>query len=342
MMAFPFFPVWKGAVGMIKTEILKILRESKDYVSGQELCTGLGVSRTAIWKVMNQLKEEGYEINAISNKGYKLAAQEDVLSKEEIESRMETERIGRKVLYFNELDSTNTYAKKAAEEPDSDGTLIVADTQNAGKGRRGKTWVSFKETGIWMTIILKPKIAPKSASMLTLVAGMAVCTGISKVLQLETRIKWPNDVIINGRKICGILTEMSTEIDYINHVVVGIGVNANMEEFPEEIKQTATSLALEQGHKIMRAELIAGIMKEFEQFYHIFLETENLENLQEEYNSRLVNRGKEVVILTGDSKLEAIACGIDKDGELLVKTKDGSLQAIVAGEVSVRGVYGYI
>lgn len=327
---------------MIKTEILKILRASKEYISGQELCTRLGVSRTAVWKVMKQLKEEGYEINAISNKGYKLQAQKDILSKGEIESRMETEVMGRRVVYFDEIDSTNIYAKKAAEEPNAEGVLIVADMQIAGKGRRGRTWDSQVGTGIWMTLILKPDVPPENASMVTIIAGLGVASAINKELGLESLIKWPNDIVVHGKKVCGILAEMSTEMDYINHIVVGIGINANTEEFPEEIKEKATSLAIEKGNKIVRAELIACIMKEFEKYYQVFLDTNDLQNLIEEYNSYLVNYNKEVVIQNGSEKLEAMAYGINKKGELLVRTKEGEEKTIMAGEVSVRGIYGYV
>ncbi|ROR28578.1 BirA family biotin operon repressor/biotin-[acetyl-CoA-carboxylase] ligase [Mobilisporobacter senegalensis] len=326
----------------MKKEILKILKNNKEYVSGQELCKGLGVSRTAVWKVMNQLKEEGYEIESVSKKGYKLLDKPDILSREEIESQMDTEVFGKKVVYFDEIDSTNIYAKKLGEEMDSHGILVVADRQIQGKGRRGRDWDSPKGSGVWMTLVLKPGIKPADASMITLVAGLSVCKAIQKLYGANCLIKWPNDIVINGKKICGILTEMSTEFDYINHLVVGIGININTMEFPEELKLTATSIEKECGSRVLRSELIAAIMKEFELNYNIFMETCDLEGLMKDYNKYLVSINKEVVIIEAGQKYEAIALGINKNGELRIRTKDGEEKNVFSGEVSVRGIYGYI
>lgn len=326
----------------MKKEILRILKDNNEYVSGQELCNNLGVSRTAIWKVMNQLKEEGYEIEAVSKKGYKLIDKPDILSKEEIESQMDTEVFGKRVVYFDEIDSTNIYAKKLGEEANSHGTLVVADRQIQGKGRRGRDWISPKGSGIWMTLILKPNLNPAQASMITLVAGLSVSSAINTLYSVQSFIKWPNDIVINGKKICGILTEMSTEFDYINHLVVGIGINVNTEEFPGELKNIATSITKECGKTILRSELISAIMKEFEFYYNIFMKTSNLEKLMEDYNERLVSKDRDVVIIEAGSKYEARALGINKSGELRIKTKDGEEKNVFSGEVSVRGIYGYI
>lgn len=326
----------------MKSEILRILKNSTDYVSGQELCNLLGVSRTAVWKVMNQLKEEGYQIDSVSKKGYRLLESPDILSKEEIKSQMETVSLGTEVVYLDAVDSTNTYAKSIADNGGIHGTLVVAGMQTVGKGRRGRTWVSPKDTGIWMTLILKPDMKPVGASMLTLVAGLAVARAITQETGEECQIKWPNDIVMNGRKVCGILTEMSTEFDYINHVVVGIGINANIREFPEELQQTASSLLLESGHAVHRAKLIARVMKEMESCYEIFLRTQDMSALMAEYNERLVSLDKEVVILRGNDRIEAVSLGIDKEGELLIRTRDNHIEKVVAGEVSVRGVYGYV
>lgn len=326
----------------MKKEILRILRSHKDYVSGQELCNHLSVSRTAIWKVMNQLKEEGYEIEAVSKRGYKLVGQSDILTQEEIESRIETEVFGRRVVYFEGIDSTNTYAKKLAEELDTHGALIVANEQYHGKGRRGKNWDSPKEGGIFMTLILKPNIPPLRASMLTLVAGLAVSNSIYQLYDIKNQIKWPNDIVINGKKVCGILTEMSTEFDYINHLVIGIGINANQDEFQEEVRQVATSLSLEYGKKILRAKLIASIMKNLEEYYHVFMKTANLAELKKEFNQRLASKDSQVVVIEAGTKYEATALGINDEGELHIKTKEGIEKNIISGEVSVRGIYGYV
>lgn len=327
----------------MKTEILRILRNSDQYVSGQELCEGLGVSRTAVWKVINQLKEEGYNIEAVSNKGYLLTKVPDVVSTAEIESRVTTKTIGRTVLFYQEVDSTNTIAKKIAEEPNTHGTLVIAEKQNMGKGRRGRSWSSPEGSGVWMTLVLKPNIYPRVSPMLTLVAALSVVKSIRELYKLEALIKWPNDIVIHGKKVSGILTEMSAEVDYINHVVIGIGINGNTTDFPKDISNRATSLFLERKEKILRAELIANIMKEFEQNYEIFLRSQSLEELSKEYNHLLVNVNQEVKIIENDLEYYGIALGINDNGELIIReANSGNIKSIKSGEVSVRGLYGYV
>ena len=326
----------------MKGEILKLLKETDGYVSGQELCRQFGVSRTAVWKVMNQLKEEGYEIEAVRNRGYALKGFADVLSAEEIMSSIHTEWAGRQVVYFDETDSTNIQARRLAEQKAPHGTLVVADRQNGGRGRRGRGWTSPSGVGIWMSLVLRPKISPASASMLTLVAALSVREGIEKETGLLAGIKWPNDLVLNGKKICGILTEMSTELMEIQYVVPGIGINVNQTEFPDEIKETAASLYLESGKIWKRSGLIAAIMEAFEKNYDIFLETGDMSGLMEEYNQYLVNRGKEVCVLAPQGEYRAMADGINREGSLLVTRADGTREEIISGEVSVRGIYGYV
>ena len=325
----------------MKEKILKCLREAEDYVSGQELCQMFDVSRTAIWKVMNQLKEEGYVIDAVKNKGYRLVQTPDLVTAEEVESLLETSWAARPVVYEEEQASTNQTAKMLAEQGASHGTLVVAERQVSGRGRRGRPWHSPKGSGIWMSILLRPQIHPMSASMLTLVAAMAVYDAISSRVE-GCAIKWPNDIVIDGRKVCGILTEMSTQIDYINHVTIGVGINVNLTEFPEEIRETATSLRLECGHVVKRAPLIAAVMKRFEQNYTVFLEHGDLSGLKERYSELLVNKDREVRILGAKEQYNAYALGINQTGELIVRKEDGTEEAVYAGEVSVRGVYGYV
>lgn len=326
----------------MKAKILKMLRESGGYVSGQELCERLGVSRTAVWKVINQLKQDGYQVEAVRNKGYHIVDTPDVLTKEELESLMYTEWAGREVFYFAETDSTNIRAKSLAEQGVSHGTLVVADMQYAGKGRRGRGWVSATGTSIYMSVILRPVFSPVKAPMLTLVMAYSVSQAIRELEDLDVMIKWPNDLVLNGKKICGILTEMSAEIDYVNHVVIGVGVNTNEERFPDEIKQTATSLQMEKGSRIKRAGLIACIMKKFEENYELFLQTEDLSVMREAYNEVLVNNARQVRVLEPGHEYDAVALGITKTGELQVEKEDGMKEEIFAGEVSVRGIYGYV
>lgn len=326
----------------MKSEILRLLKESNTYISGQQLCEQFQVSRTAVWKVIDQLKKEGYQIEAVRNKGYRLIDSPDVMSKAEIESLMDTKWAGSNVVYYDEIDSTNNRAKEAGDNKAPQGTLFVADMQVAGKGRRGRVWQSPAGSSIYMTILLYPEISPLKAPQLTLVMAIAVAEGIKEVTGLDTKIKWPNDIVVNGRKICGILTEMSTEIDYINHVVVGAGINVNQDDFPEDIRKTASSLKMELGKQVKRSELIAAIMKSFEKDYEIFVKTEDLSGLQELYNSMLVNLDRDVKVLEPGNEYEAHALGINKTGELIVRTAEGEEKEIYAGEVSVRGVYGYV
>lgn len=327
----------------MKSEILKLLKEAEGYISGQELCERFGVSRTAVWKVINQLKEEGYEIEAVRNKGYILTGVGDVLLAEELESAIHTKWAGHPVICFGETDSTNIQARRLADEEHAPhGTLVTAEQQNGGKGRRGRTWESPSGVGIWMSLLLRPEIHAVSASMLTLVAALAAKKGIFEATGIQSEIKWPNDLVLNKKKICGILTEMSTELMEIQYVVIGTGINVNIKEFPEEIKETATSLFLETGKTHNRSRIIAEIMKAFEEYYEIFAETEDMSGLMEQYNKSLVNLGREVCVLAPSGEFRGICEGIDDQGSLIVRREDGTVSHVVSGEVSVRGIYGYV
>ncbi|MDD6744262.1 MAG: biotin--[acetyl-CoA-carboxylase] ligase [Roseburia porci] len=325
----------------MKSEILEALRETDGYVSGQDLCNKFGVSRTAVWKAIKQLKEAGYEIEAVPNKGYHIVSAPDLMNKVELESIRNTTWAGQEIYYYDVTDSTNIRAKELAEEGHPSGTLVVADRQESGRGRRGRSWDSPSGTGIFMTLLLKPEMNPNHASMLTLVAAMAVARAISKCADTEALIKWPNDIVIGEKKICGILTEMSAQFDFINHIVIGIGINVHNEHFPEEIVETASSILLQTGKRIRRAELIEQILEQFEHYYAIFMETEDLSGLVKEYNSILVNMNKSVRVLDPKEPFEGKAMGITKKGELIVDTWE-SRKMVSSGEVSVRGLYGYV
>lgn len=325
----------------MKAEILRMLREQSEYVSGQQLCETLGVSRTAVWKVINQLKEEGYQIEAVRNKGYHITGYPDRLSPDEVQSLTETKWAGAKVIYYEETDSTNIRAKALAEEGAEHGTLVIAGRQNAGKGRRGRGWISPKGENIYMSILLRPEFEPSKAPMLTLVMAYSVAQALREKEEINAKIKWPNDVVLHKKKICGILTEMSAEIDYINHVVIGVGINTNMEQMEAEIAEKATSLKIEEGRTVMRAGLIAQVMKYFEENYEKFMKDGDLSEIKDAYNDMLVNQDRDVRVLEPGNEYDAHAIGINETGELLVKKEDGSLEKIFAGEVSVRGIYGY-
>lgn len=328
----------------MKTEILKILRGTDGYVSGQELCDKLGVSRTAVWKVIGSLKEEGYEIDAVSRKGYRLLSSPDAVSESEIASRISDGVFGQRVVSYEITDSTNTRAKQLAEEGAVHGTLVVANMQTAGKGRRGRSWQQEEGSVIAMSLLLRPVFSPDKASMLTLLAAHSVAGAIEAVTGLPAAIKWPNDIVINRKKTVGILTEMSLGVEQaaIDYIVIGIGINVNNTAFPEDIRDMATSLYLEKGERVSRSVLIAESMRRLEADYEAFLETEDLSAILQDYNTHLISMNKEVRVLDPKGEYTGISRGMDAQGELLVERADGELIKVYAGEVSVRGLYGYV
>lgn len=325
----------------MRTELLTMLRETNDYVSGQKICDTFGVSRTAVWKAVNQLRSHGYEIEAVPNKGYRLLEVPDILNRNELMSRRKTAWIGAETLCYDTIDSTNAQATRLAESGYGNGTLIIADEQTAGRGRRGRSWESPSGNSIYMSLLLKPDINPNNASMITLVAALAVAGAITQITGQKAGIKWPNDIVVNGKKVCGILTEMSAQFDYVNHIVVGIGINVNTEIFGEEISHMATSLFAETGNRINRAELIEAVWEHFEEVYGIYLETQDLQKLVKEYNANLVNMHQNVKVLDPKEPFEGRAMGITPRGELMVDTWE-SRKLVSSGEVSVRGIYGYV
>lgn len=325
----------------MKEKILDLLRSAEDYLSGQELCEQFGVSRTAVWKVIRQLEEEGYVIDAVRNRGYRLMQEPDVLNVDRVRACLHTKWAGKTLLYFDSIDSTNAEAKRQAENGAEHGLLVISDHQTAGRGRRGRVWESQKGEGIFVTLLLKPDIEPVNASMLTLVMGLAVRDALAQVEHLDVQIKWPNDIVCDGKKICGILTEMSAQMDYINHIVIGLGINVYHQTFPAEMEQIATSIYQQTGARISRAELIAEVMDRFETYYAQYLKTQNLFYLMDRYNEQLINRGRKVQVLDAKAGFSGTAIGINEIGELLVQTDEG-VRAVSAGEVSVRGVYGYV
>ena len=326
----------------MKTKILRTLRQADGFVSGQDICNELNVSRTAVWKAVNQLKAVGYEIDAVQKKGYRITSYPDVVYENELQSIRNTQWAGQKIVYFDETDSTNTRAIEFALKDFPNGTLVVAEKQTAGKGRRGRTWETLEGNGIFMSLMLKPDIKPNNASMLTLVAALSVAKAIADVTGEQAYIKWPNDIVMNGKKVCGILTEMSAQFDYINHLVIGIGINVHNKDFPEEIANMASSLMMEcDGRRFHRADIIEKTLEYFEEYYEIFTKTENLEALVGEYNSILVNMHESVKVLDPKEPFEGKAMGITKNGELIVDTWE-SRKLVSSGEVSVRGIYGYV
>ncbi|MDO4323707.1 MAG: biotin--[acetyl-CoA-carboxylase] ligase [Lachnospiraceae bacterium] len=326
----------------MKSRILRALSHTEGYVSGQELCEELEVSRTAVWKVINQLKEEGYEIESVPRKGYRILKRPDTITAEEVGSRIETKWAGKTIYSLETVDSTNNEASRLAENGAAEGTLVLAEEQGKGKGRRGRSWVTPAGSAVAMSLVVRPQIPPSRASMMTLVMGLAVAYGCRDCCGVETGIKWPNDIVVDGKKICGILTEMSSEIDYIKYLVIGAGINTNIESFPPELQQKAVSLHQITGSRPDRAALIAACMKRFEEFYEAFLETQDFSLLRKPYNDLLIGIGSKVRVLEPGNEYDGISEGIDEMGELLVRREDGTLEKVYAGEVSVRGIYGYV
>ena len=328
----------------LKSEILKLLKEHSDgFISGQYISNKLGVTRTAIWKYINHIKEDGYEIESISNKGYRIISSPDLLTSEEIESYLVTSFIGRNIIHFNSIDSTNSKAKQLADSGEIDGTIVISEEQLNGRGRLGRSWISPQYKGVWMSIILRPDLNPMDAVKLTQIAAAAVVKA-SEELNIKTYVKWPNDIVMNHKKICGILTEMNAELTRINYVVVGIGINVNIDatEFPEDIRDIATSLKIETKHSINRKELVGRILNNFEDLYIQFVEQNNIEASIDICRQNSAVIGKEINIINRDKSIAAKVLNIDSDGRLLVEYEDGRQENLISGEVSIRGKGNYI
>lgn len=328
----------------MKNKILSLLRSGEEYISGQQICEQLGVSRTAVWKAVNSLKADGYEIEAVQNRGYHLVSAPDVLSETEIRLHRTDKWRDCPMAVFDTTDSTNNQVKRLMDEGAPEGTLCVADVQTAGKGRRGRRWETPAGIAIAMSFGLRPKFDPSRASMITLLAALASCRAVEELTGRTPQIKWPNDLVMNKKKLNGILTEMILEADYIQQIIVGIGFNVHHEpaHFPEELQEKATSLWMECGEHYSRAELVALVMKHFTGYYEQFEREQSLAFIREEYNSLLVSCGQEVRILTPWEEWTGISEGINETGGLMVRTADGECKEVTAGEVSVRGIYGYV
>lgn len=264
-----------------------------------------------------------------------------LLDSEEVYSRLTREGVGCPLFYAESIDSTNDWAKREAAKGAVDGSVYLADFQSAGKGRRGRVWKSPEGTSISMSILLRPEIPADRISMLTLIMGLSAAQGMKTATGLDVGIKWPNDVVSRGRKLCGILTEANASVEY---VVIGIGINCNMEAFPEEIQTTATSLKLETGEAVSREEVTAEIVKAFYRNYREFCKTCTIAGeVKAAYEELLVNRNRQVRVLDPKGEYTGISEGINELGELLVKREDtGKQEAVYSGEVSVRGIYGYV
>lgn len=289
----------------MRGKILEELKSAKGQpVSGEDISRRLGISRTAVWKHIRKLRSEGYSIESQTNSGYKLTGSPDVMSLSELEPFLHTEFIGRNIIYLDSVDSTNLYAKKKAENPFREGTVVIADEQTVGRGRLGRHWVSTKGKGIWMTIMLKPDIMPSDAPKLSIVAALAVANALRSCCQIDAKIKWPNDIVAGGKKLCGILTEMSAEDDEIKYVIIGIGINVNMEaeDFGQEVSCVATSIRIEKGISVLRKAMAASVLLEFEKIYRVFEREVSIKTFLDEYKSKSAILGEDIRLISKKRK----------------------------------------
>ena len=316
----------------IREKALELLGRG-ETVSGEQLAKELGVSRNAVWKVMNRLRQGGYKIDAVTNRGYRLLSAPDLLCETEISRWLTTKEIGRKLEIHELLDSTNNRAKALAAESAPHGTVVIADSQTGGRGRRGRSFFSPEHSGIYLTVILRPKCTPEQASLLTSMAAVATARAIEKTAEADVKIKWVNDLYLNDRKICGILSEagMNMETGQLDHVAVGIGVNTARMAFPPELQEIATSVGNETGAAPDRNRLAAEILNELEKLYD---EQDSAAFLRESRRRSNVI-GRDITVIEGDKRYPARAVDIDSRGRLIIETPEGRTR-LNYGEVSLK------
>jgi BirA family biotin operon repressor/biotin-[acetyl-CoA-carboxylase] ligase len=322
----------------MEREILKALKK-ESYTSGEELARSLGITRTAIWKHIKNLRQKGYAIHSSPKLGYRLDQAPDLLLPAEVQMDLRTRRFGRSVHYFNQTTSTQDEARQLAESGAEEGTLVVAEAQTAGRGRRGRHWLSPEKTGIYLSLILKPDLEPFNIAQIPIVAGIAVCEGIAEITNLKPRIKWPNDVLLQGKKVAGILVEMSAEPERVHYLILGIGINVNTPAatFTSDLQQPATSLAEAAGDGVNRRKLLQACLAHFEVLYEEFKATgfvafrERLRRWDQTIESW-------VKITDSSGSFLAYALDIDETGALVVRDQQGTLRRIVAGDAALQNI----
>lgn len=322
----------------MRNEILDYFRKADgNFVSGQQISKDLHVSRTAIWKHINVLKERGYIFESSTRKGYRLIYAPNLLTPLEIDSALHTETFGRHVVYLESTQSTNEEAKKIAREGAEEGTIVVAEEQITGHGRLARGFYSPFAKGIWFSLILRPKFFPMEASKCTLLAAVGVCRGIRRMGLADAGIKWPNDILVHGKKLVGILTLMSASMEKIDYIIMGIGINTGIKknEFPEDFREGATSF-LNEGINVSRKDLLAAILGELEKEYSI-AQDEGFDKVLDDWRALSVTLGQEVHVIFGDDSYTGKAVDIDRDGCLLVNT-GSEVKRVIAGDVSIRPV----
>ncbi len=319
----------------INARILDVLRsKSHTYISGEELSRELKMSRTAVWKHINALRYVGYRIEAITSVGYKLVSSPSLLLPLEIKNGLHTECIGQNIHWEYESDSTNTLALHLAEKNASEGTVVVSESQKHGRGRMGRDWISQPEAGIYLSVILRPNFVPMKAPCLTFISAIALVESLDRVFGLKARIKWPNDVMIGGKKVAGILTELRAEMERIHHVIIGIGINVNNTRFPRALNNHVTSLTLELNQKVSRLALVRALLESLEKWYFVTLR-DHPERTFERWRELSGTLGRHVEVNVGNGIVKGIASRLGPSGSLYVQLDSGEEQEILAGDVTM-------
>ena len=321
----------------MKEKILSALREAGDYVSGEVLSRSLGVTRSAVWKQIGQLRNEGYQIASVPNKGYRLENDGNMFNVSKILENLPAETVGKKLIVLKSVDSTNNELKRLAAQGEPAGTVVAAQVQTAGKGRFGRVWQS-DSGGLYFSVLLRPELPPADIASITLAAGYAVCLAVRKATGLDARIKWPNDIIIGSRKICGILTEMAAQSDRLDYVVTGIGINLNTESFPEELQKKATSLSQQAKRCMDKSMFFHEVLASLDRVLTSFLVSVSLED-REHFKALCATLGREVSVEKNGTTLHGTARDISPSGELLIDTAEHGIIAVSSGEVTVQGIY---
>lgn len=323
-------------MGALQQALLEILFENKNgYISGQTISNQLGCSRTAVWKHIKDLENKGYHIESIHKKGYKLISAPNELSEGEILAGLKTEKLGKKIIFKEKIPSTQKLAHHLAEDGTPHGSLVLADQQLTGRGRLGRQWHSPKGTGIWMSLIIRPELSPQRAPQLTLLTAVAIVKAIQDVTQVECQIKWPNDILYQGKKLVGILTELQAEVDVTKAVIIGIGMNVNIDknQFPDDLVDKATSIKEITGKEFRRSTIIQTILFEFEKLYNIYLQ-EGFSIIKLLWESYAVSIGQVIKVrLPRGNELLGKAKGINEEGVLLLEGNDGEIHHIYSADI---------
>jgi len=314
----------------MKQRILKHIRKANTYISGEELSRICDISRAGIWKHIQELKHDGYDIEAVPNLGYRFVAPPDKLLPEEIKSGLDTKIIGKNIYHYDVVSSTMDTAFKLALESLDEGTVVCAESQHAGRGRLGRSWVSPKSKGIYLSVILRPHFSPNETPRLTLLTALAVCEAIKKTTGLDCQIKWPNDILVNEKKVGGILTELNAEMDRTKFVILGIGVNVNTKK--SFLPSGATSLKEEKTEAVSRIELTREILRQIDHLYLLF-QKEGFSAILEKIKHLSSTLNKRVKAISQGKEIEGQAADIDKDGALLIRRDSGFIEKIYTGDI---------